>query len=117
MKIVRNRILPFRQFTAMNFFGLLLCRHDTVLTPEIINHECIHTRQMVETGFIGFYLWYVVEWLLRIPFKGNAYYKISFEREAYHNMHNLEYLAHRKPYAWWKMIRQRDKHGRKKQTS
>lgn len=103
MKIIRNRFVPPRQFTAMNFFGLLLCRRDAVITPEVINHERIHTRQMVEMGFVGFYLWYIMEWLVRLPMRGNAYYKIRFEREAYRNMNDLEYLKTRKPFAWWRM--------------
>ena len=50
-------------------------------------------------------MWYVVEWLVKLSQKRNAYYRISFEREAYRHEHNLNYLRHRKHYAWWKMMR------------
>ena len=44
-----------------------------------------HTAQMKEMLYIFFYLWYVVEWIIRLFMKGNAYRNISFEREAYSN--------------------------------
>lgn len=102
MKIIRNNILPPKNYDAINIMGLLFCHKSTRITPAIILHERIHTRQMTELLFIGFYLWYFVEWLIRIPMKGNAYHNICFEREAYDEMHNKDYLKHRKPYAWMK---------------
>ena len=105
MKIIRNKILPFRDYAAMNFFGILFCRPDTRLTPELINHERIHTAQMLEMGIIFFYLWYIIEWIVRLTQRGNAYYRISFEREAYRYERDLTYLTRRKWYSWWKMMR------------
>jgi hypothetical protein len=32
--------------------------------------------------------------------RGNAYRNISFEREAYANQRNLDYLNSRRPYSW-----------------
>ncbi|MBR3014818.1 MAG: hypothetical protein IKH69_07330, partial [Bacteroidaceae bacterium] len=66
--------------------------------------ERIHTRQMLEMLIVGFYLWYVVEWLLRLPQKGSAYRHISLEREAYAHEHDLGYLEHRKHFAWWRYL-------------
>jgi hypothetical protein len=40
---------------------------------------------MKEMLYIPFYLWYGVEWLVKLFCKGNAYRNISFEREAYDN--------------------------------
>ncbi|MBQ3624977.1 MAG: hypothetical protein II950_06110 [Prevotella sp.] len=105
MIIIRNSLLPFGKFTAMNIFGIMLCRKNAVITRETINHERIHTAQLIETGFIGFYVWYVIEWLVKLPFRGNAYRKISFEREAYDHMDDMDYLSHRKHYAWCKLLR------------
>lgn len=62
--------------------------------PAILNHEQIHWQQQKEMLIIPFYIWYVIEWL----FKG--YRQISFEKEAYLNEHNPEYLKSRKRYAW-----------------
>ena len=55
-------------------------------------------------GIIGFYVWYVVEWMVRLLRRGNAYRKISFEREAYDNQRDLDYLQHRRHYAWRKYL-------------
>lgn len=105
MKIVRNRLLPPKRFAAIYLFGVLFCRRDTIVTSELIHHEQIHHRQMIEMLVVGFYLWYIGEWLIRLFLPGNAYKNISFEREAYHNMQHPDYLAHRKPYAWWKYLK------------
>jgi len=37
-----------------------------------------------------------MEWFVRLFMKGNAYRNISFEKEAYSNDDNLEYLKQRK---------------------
>ncbi|MCH4147760.1 MAG: hypothetical protein LKG25_05225 [Prevotella sp.] len=105
MKIIHNHILPPKHYDAINILGVLLCRKGTTLTAELIQHERIHTAQMLETGIIGFYLWYLIEWLIRLPMKGRAYARISFEQEAYRHMDDLNYLLHRRPYAWWKYIK------------
>lgn len=101
MRIVRNRFLPFRRYAAMNLFGLLFCHHDTLVTPQLVNHERIHTAQMLEMGIIFFYLWYGIEWLIKLATPGRAYMRISFEREAYLYDDDPDYLRHRRPYAWW----------------
>ncbi len=100
MLIIHNTLLPLKRFDAMNLFGVLLCRKGAVITDDLIRHERIHTMQMIETLFIGFYLWYLVEWLLRLPLRGNAYSNLLFEREAYGHMHDPDYLRSRRPYAW-----------------
>ena len=100
MFIVRNRFLPFPRFDAINLFGILFVHRNVELTPEVINHERIHTAQMVEMAVVGFYLWYLTEWLIRLFLKGNAYRKLRFEQEAYEHQHELDYLKHRKPFAW-----------------
>jgi hypothetical protein len=72
---------------------------------ETINHENIHFQQALELGVILFYILYVLEWILKLPFYGSkAYYNISFEREAYKNDNNPNYLAIRKRYNWIKLI-------------
>ena len=63
MKIVRNNIIPFKGFLAINLFGILFVRGDNYISPQVINHEKIHTAQMRELLYIPFYLWYVLEWM------------------------------------------------------
>ena len=104
MKIIRQNILPPKGFLAIDLFGLLFCKKDAKINDVIVNHESIHTSQMKEMLYIPFYLWYVTEWLIKLLFKGNAYRNISFEREAYDNQYNLNYLKERKRYNWIKRL-------------
>lgn len=76
------------------------------LTPQVINHEKIHTAQMRELLYIPFYILYVLEWIFRLfQFRGNtftAYKNITFEREAYAHGKNLKYLSGRKSFSQWR---------------
>ena len=65
----------------------------------LINHEKIHFRQQIELLFIGFILWYYIA-LFR-----KGYRNISFEKEAYDNQENLEYLKTRKIFSFFKYSR------------
>ena len=111
MKIVRNRWIPFKGFSAINLFGVIFVRKDlpeeyltnTRWLETILRHERIHTRQMVELLVILFYLLYIIEWLVRLAICRNAeraYRSISFEQEAYAHQDDPEYLQRRKPYAF-----------------
>lgn len=104
MIIIRNNIIPFKGFTAINIFGILFARKDAVINDVTINHESIHTEQMKEMLYMFFYLWYLIEWIIRLFMKGNAYRNISFEKESYANQNNLSYTNTRKRYYWFKYI-------------
>lgn len=104
MIIIRNNIIPFKGFTAINIFGILFARKDAVINDVTINHESIHTEQMKEMLYVFFYVWYLIEWIIRLFMKGNAYKNISFEKEAYANQNNLSYTNTRKIYYWFKYI-------------
>lgn len=107
MKIIRNKLIPFKGYSAINLFGVLFIKPNTVLTPRLLNHEYIHTLQMKELYYIGFYLVYLIEFvinLFRYKNWSDAYNNISFELEAYDNQNNQEYKDIRKPYAY-KMYR------------
>ena len=104
MKIIRTKYIPLRGFSAINLLGILFVHPGVYLSQELVNHERIHTAQILEMGIIGFYVWYVVEWMVRLLRRGNACRKISFEREAYDNQRDLDYLQHRRHYAWRKYL-------------
>ena len=106
MKVIYNNIIPFRGFTAMNIFGLIFARKEyEPLSKQTLNHEAIHTAQMRELLYIGFYLWYVVEWLVKLFIYGKeAYRNVSFEREAYQYAGYEGYLSIRKRYKWIQLI-------------
>lgn len=110
MKVIRNTLIPIgKNYGAINLFGILLAKPSMRLTPELINHERIHTAQMRELLFLPFYVIYFIEWLVRlIQTRGasyRAYHLISFEREAYQQASDLTYLSKRKPFAQWRPSR------------
>lgn len=90
----------------MNLFGILFVRKEYKdrLTDRTIDHESIHTAQMKELLYVFFYLWYIIEWIIRLFKKGNAYRNISFEREAYQNEQNGSYLKNRKQFNFLKYV-------------
>lgn len=104
MKVIYNRIIPFKGFKCINLFGILFVRKGCLMSRQDLNHEAIHTAQMRELGYLPFYLLYLMEWvwhLLRQWDCKAAYHAISHEREAYDNQQNLDYLKTRKPYNQW----------------
>jgi hypothetical protein len=72
-----------------------------------LNHEKIHWKQQLEMLVIPFYLWYIIELLLRRINKSHyeSYMSLAFEREAYNHQHDLSYLSKRKPYSWFKYLK------------
>lgn len=107
MRVIENTIIPVKGFAAINLFGVLFIRKGVKVSDRILNHEKIHTAQMKEMLYIFFYLWYFVEWTVRLLFINHktAYKSISFEREAYSNDDN-PYLSNRRPYYWIRYILQ-----------
>jgi beta-lactamase regulating signal transducer with metallopeptidase domain len=74
---------------------------------SLINHESIHLKQQAELGIIFFYVWYFIEYCIRVVLIGNtdaAYRRICFEKEAYVNEDNLEYIKTRKFWSFLKYI-------------
>ena len=105
MKVVYNNIIPFSGFKAINLFGVLFVRNGKTLSEKDLNHEAIHTAQMKELLYVGFYVWYFIEWLIELfHYKDRAYRTNTFEREAYDNDDNLDYLNSRKRFAWKKYL-------------
>lgn len=108
MRIVKNSIIPFKGYIAMNLFGILFVRkeHFDKLNSTVINHEAIHTEQIKELLYIPFCIIYLLEWLYKVlfkyPFSHKAYKNISFEKEAFTWEEDLGYLRRRKHYAMWK---------------
>lgn len=103
MKIVRNKFIPFGGYKCINLFGVLFVKGNAVIDDTTITHETIHTKQMQETAYIFFYLWYGIEWLIRlIKYKDchTAYRNVSFEREAYEWQEDCIYPEVRTHYIW-----------------
>ncbi|TFD92790.1 hypothetical protein E2605_18275 [Dysgonomonas capnocytophagoides] len=102
MKVIYNKYLPIKGYVAINLFGLIFARKEfKPLSKVTENHERIHTTQMKELLFVFFYIWYGIEWIVRLfqyQDRKEAYLNISFEREAYKNQSDLVYLKVRKHY-------------------
>lgn len=101
--IVKCRFMP--RGVCLNLFGTYWVKDPSWVDRYVINHERIHTRQQQELLFVPFYLLYVIEWLVRLALTRSfkrAYLEISFEREAYANGNDLNYLKNRKLYSWLK---------------
>lgn len=111
MKIIYNRFIPFKGFFAINLFGIIFVRQEKgkpepALSKKTINHESIHTEQMKELLYVPFYILYFIEWIIRLfTNTSSAYRSISFEREAYMNADNYDYISNRKRYSWIKYIK------------
>lgn len=104
MKIIRNRLLPLGQrHSAINLFGILFVKPGAHISDQLLRHETIHSRQMRELLYVPFYIIYVAEWLWHLArLRGDgyrAYLAISFEREAYLNQNDTEYLKSRRRFA------------------
>lgn len=110
MKVIYNNVIPFPGYKVVNICGILFVRKGSKVDAIDLNHEKIHSSQIFELLVIFFYLWYVIEWIVRFfQYGSKAYRNISFEREAYDNEGDLAYLYHRKPYQFLKYLKQKHK--------
>lgn len=71
-------------------------------SPQLKNHETIHFKQQVECLFVFWYLIYISQYLFNlIKMKHyDAYKNICFEKEAYKNQQNFNYIKTRKIFNW-----------------
>ena len=96
--IVKGYLVP-KGYDGLAVYPFIIVRRDAIAKNlAFINHERIHLRQQAELLVIPFYLWYILEYLLKLikyKNKSEAYRNISFEREAYQNEKDLNYLKSR----------------------
>ena len=107
MILITNSRIPkllsiFISIRAITLYPFIIFEDEP--DPEILNHEKIHIQQQKEMLVIFFYILYVWYWVgNRLWHKKNnvqAYYNIPFEREAYENDSNMEYLDRRPIFSW-----------------
>jgi hypothetical protein len=87
MIVIENSIIPFRGFLCVNLFGVIFTRDKKRITWQVLNHELIHTMQLLEVNFyfsipwlllsvgiswwclvgipFSYYIWYLTEWFFR----------------------------------------------------
>ncbi|MBT8256301.1 MAG: hypothetical protein KJO23_07160 [Bacteroidia bacterium] len=105
MILVVGPILLRKKFNGITLWPFIVLRHKGLKHDAVfLNHERIHYRQQVELLVVFFYVWYALEYLLRLlqyRDRFTAYKNLSFEREAYANEKDLQYL-NRRPF--WKFL-------------
>lgn len=104
-KVIETRLAPGGDVIAITLFGLVLTRNKRWVDKRVLNHELIHCAQQLEWLYVPFFILYVAEWLwylAKYRDSDKAYRAISFEREAYANERNADYLRTRKHYANYK---------------
>ena len=106
--IVVKYLIP-KGYRGMAVFPFVLVKYDFDKTNRVfVNHEKIHLRQQIEMLILPFFIWYVFEFLIRlIQYKNKdlAYRNISFEREAYRNESDLNYLKKRSFFGFLNYIK------------
>lgn len=101
MIVIRG--VNFRKIEGIALWPFVLVRSKHP-SERLLLHERIHLRQQLEMLILPFYIWYVMEWAVkwaRCKDSSKAYYDIGFEREAYTNDRNPEYLKTRR---FWNFI-------------
>lgn len=105
MILVVGPILLRKKFNGITLWPFIVLRHKGLKHDEVfLNHERIHYRQQLELLVVFFHVWYALEYLLRLlqyRDRFTAYKNLSFEREAYANEEDLQYL-NRRPF--WKFL-------------
>jgi len=101
-KIKENHWLPkFLKVEGITFNPYIFLAEKK--KERLVNHEMIHIEQYKECGFFGFLSKYVRFWFkdyLKYKSYNTAYMRIPFEKEAYENQRNLDYIKTRKEHAW-----------------
>lgn len=106
MLIIVSRYLIPKGFRGFTFFPFVFLKYRKDTANEVLlNHEKIHIQQQLEMLVVPFYVWYLLEFLYRlIQYRNSrvAYRNISFEREAYDNEKDLNYLKLR---SFWQFLK------------
>lgn len=102
--VILSKLAPIN-INAISLFPFVFAR--STLTETTKRHETIHFQQQLETGVLGFYIVYLLDYIRNIR-KGmsgkEAYFNLRAEREAYHNQAAEDYLETRERYVWLKGV-------------
>lgn len=97
-------ITPWLPVAGMTLFPFIFFKEkDFSESLVLINHEQIHLQQQLELLILPFYTWYIFEYgFYRLTGKKHqeAYRSICFEKEAYQNEHDMNYLKTRKRWSY-----------------
>ncbi|MCF6224525.1 MAG: hypothetical protein L3J34_12485 [Flavobacteriaceae bacterium] len=106
--IIFLKYIFFSSFNALAIWPFIFLKDKSLKNDTILlNHEKIHLRQQIELIWFAFFIVYFIEFLIKLIIYKKpklAYFNLSFEREAYQNEHNLNYLRHRKFWTVFKYL-------------
>jgi hypothetical protein len=108
MIVLVSKYLTPRGFRGLTVYPFVILNNkNDKQNAVLMNHERIHLRQQLELLVLPFFIWYGIEFLVRLwQYKNvnRAYKNISFEREAYTNEKDLYYLKQRSFGSWFKYV-------------
>ena len=99
-----SKVAPINVY-AFSFAVWVVCKG--VMSDRTRRHETIHYKQQLEMLFIFQWIFYGLFHLVNlVRYRDGraAYYENPFEREAYANDEDVDYLQNRKHFAWVKYI-------------
>jgi len=103
-----TKVFSFGKAEAITIFPFIILKRAGLKVDKfLLNHERIHLIQALELAVFPFYIWYLTEFLVRYIQHKNfdkAYRNISFEREAYTNQNNQNYLKQRRLWSFWRYL-------------
>lgn len=109
MLLIVNKYLIPKGYRGMTVFPFVFLADKTDADfLVLVNHERIHLRQQKELLVLAFFVWYGIDYLvklIRYRNKHEAYRNIIFEREAYENEKDLDYLKSRSFWSFLKYIK------------
>lgn len=108
MLLIISKFWVPKGFSGITIFPFIFVRDKFwAASNSFINHEKIHLRQQLELLIVFFFIWYGLEFLIRLIYHKNfktAYRNISFELEAYANEQNINYLQKRRLFSFIKYL-------------
>lgn len=104
--ILVSKFLVPKGYTGITLFPFVFIKNSSLKSNiSFLNHERIHLRQQLELLVLPFFIWYGIEFLIGYVRHQNwhlAYRNICFEREAYTNEKDHNYLKSR---SFWNFLR------------
>ncbi len=102
MVVVCKWLVPYG-YVGITIYPFIFLRSKQNKNAKVVNHERIHLRQQLELLIVVFFIWYLIDYFIKLIKYRNrkkAYRNIIFEKEAYSNERDFNYLKRRKLYSY-----------------
>ena len=108
MIIIISKYLIPKGYTGLTFYPFVIFKYTGSKADLVLmNHERIHIKQQLELLVLPFYFLYFLDFaikLLKYRDRNAAYRNIIFEREAYANEKDPDFLKSRPFYNFLKYL-------------